>query len=210
MIELPTYRFDGFVFRPATAADLPRAQRWNAADPEHTWEAQYPAFWIEQSLQANSYVLEDARGVVFFMKSIRAAQGEIEISLQFDRLRREVSQQRAMAGMMAGIEWLKEALPMNGFSAVYFASRNQKLIAFAVKKLGFVQDGTRYVCALKTKEEGDGEVDSEGVGRDEAQGHRGSIRQGHAEEDRGGEEKGWPAGEARRLCPEHEANRCAA
>jgi hypothetical protein len=208
MYDLPTYRFDGYTFRPATPADLPLARRWNAADPEHAWEMQYPEFWIEQNAQANSYVLEDQWGIVFFVKSIRHMVAEVEITLQFDRQRRAVSEQRAALGLIAGIAWLKKALPMNGFRAVYFISKNQKLIAFAENRLGFIEDGARYVCALETKEEGDGrKVDTEGGGNDEAQRDRGRVRQGHAEEDRRREEGGWPAGKARGVCPEHEEDR---
>jgi hypothetical protein len=129
-------------------------------DSEHTWEAQYPDYWIEQNNQVNSYVLEDAIGVVFFVKSIRHMGGEIEISLQFDRMRGMVSKTRVMGAMAAGFSWLKKALPMNGFSTVYFVSKNQDLIVFAEKGLGFVKDGIRHVHKFVTEEVTDGKAHS--------------------------------------------------
>ena len=71
MQDLPTHEFGRYVFRPATEEDLPTAQRWNAYDPDHTWEAQIPRYWIEQNIAVNSYALEDPKGIGCFVKSIR-------------------------------------------------------------------------------------------------------------------------------------------
>lgn len=145
MTKLPVYQFEGYIFRPATRADLPLAQQWNRNDPEHGWEAEYPEYWIEQSDHMNSYVIEDGLGVVFFVKSIRQAEDEIEITVQFDRMRETVSKTRVMAGMNAGFRWLKEALPMNGFKSLYFSSDNERLIFYAQKRFRFMQEGRKLV-----------------------------------------------------------------
>jgi hypothetical protein len=150
MIELPTYQFDGYTFRPATETDLPLAQRWNAVDKDHTWEAQFPRYWIEQNNQVNSYVFEDAKGIVFFVRSIRHTGGEIEITLQFDRRYQKVSALRASLAMIKGFGWIKKALPLNGFSAVYFVSKSKTLGDFAENILGFTHDGNRYSYAFRT------------------------------------------------------------
>jgi len=152
VIDLPVYEFDGYTFRPATPADQPLARRWNSVDPDHAWEMQCPEHWIEQNIQTNCYVLEDALGILFFVRSTQELGREIEISLQFDRERRMVSKQRAMGGMEAGFAWLKKALPMNGFKAIYFVSRNEELILFTEKKLGFVKDGMREIYRLEGTE----------------------------------------------------------
>jgi hypothetical protein len=169
-IQPPSYRFDGFLFRPAVAEDLPLAQRWNAEDPDHAWEGMNPVYWIEQNEQVNSYLLEDDKGVVFFVKSIRQSAGEVEISLQFDRSRMTVSRHRAMRGMLAGMEWLKKALPLNGFRAVYFLSKNPELTGFAMNALGFVRDGPRYIYFFV--EDRHGEADSRKTEEDPRQGVR--------------------------------------
>jgi hypothetical protein len=149
---LPSYRFDRYLFRPAEEKDLALAQAWNRSDPDHVWEAQYPTYWIGQSQQANSYVLEDEEGIVFFVKSIRMPDHAIEITLQFDRSGWSVSRQRSMQGMLDGFEWLKKALVVNGFRAVYFVTKNPQLGAFAVKRLGFSRNGDRYSCSFHIKE----------------------------------------------------------
>jgi len=148
MANLPVYRFDGYTFRPATSDDNPTARLWNGMDPDHKWEMQYPDYWIEQNDQVNSYVFEDGIGILFFVKSIRHLGSEIEITLQFDREWGTVSKARVMKGMEAGFAWLKEALPMNGFRALYFVSKNESLVLFAEKRLGFVKDGIRELYRL--------------------------------------------------------------
>jgi hypothetical protein len=146
------YQFDGYTFRPVTPDDKPLARLWNSMDPEHTWEMQYPDYWIEQNSQVNSYALEDAIGILFFVRSVRHMGNEIEITLQFDRQCGSVSKTRVMKGMEVGFAWLKEALPMNGFKALYFVSHNQELILFTEKRLGFVKDGMREIYRLKETE----------------------------------------------------------
>jgi hypothetical protein len=148
----PAYRFDGYFFRPAEPQDLATAQAWNRVDPEHEWEAKCPTYWVEQTDRTNSYVLEDDQGIVFFVKSIRRPGAEIEITLQFDRTYEVVSPRRVINGMRIGFRWLVKALPVNGFNAVYFRSKNEQLGAFAVKCLGFLKDGEYYVYSLHSKE----------------------------------------------------------
>lgn len=152
MAHLPVYEFDGYTFRPAIEEDLPLAQNWNLADPDHAWEAENPKYWIEQGPHINSYLLEDRRGVVFFVKSIRHKEDELEITLQFDRERSMVSKIRVMSGMRAGFSWLRKSLPMNGFKSLYFVSKNEDLIIFATKRLGFVKEGMRGICTLEDEQ----------------------------------------------------------
>ncbi len=142
------YKFDGYTFRPAAPGDNPLARLWNTMDPEHKWELQFPDYWIEQNNQVNSYVLEDSIGILFFVKSLRHADNEIEITLQFDRECGTVSRARVVRGLDAGFKWLKKALPMNGFKTLYFASKNEDLVTFTEKRLGFVRDGQREIYIL--------------------------------------------------------------
>lgn len=146
--NLPVYQFDGYTFRPALPKDQTLSRIWNLMDREHTWEAQYPDYWIQQNERVTSYLLEDEIGVVFFVKAIRQKEREVEITIQFDRQRGMVSKTRVMMGMQFGFEWLKKALPENGFRTLYFISKNPELIAFAEKAMGFVKDGERYVHQL--------------------------------------------------------------
>ncbi len=158
MANLPVYKFEDYTFRPTLPLDRALARRWNGMDPDHIWEMQYPDYWIEQNPQVNNYVLKDANGILFFVRSIRHMGDEIEITLQFDRNHHAVSKKRAMNGMEVGLAWLKKALPMNGFKAVYFVSKNQDLIRFAEKRLGFVKEGIRYIHRFVPEEITDGEA----------------------------------------------------
>lgn len=152
---LPTFRFSRFIFRPARIADLTLARAWNAVDDDHIWERHFPLYWIHQVDRANSYVFEDEKGVLFFIKSIRnEAATEVEINVQFDRQRKDVSVLRLMIGMMAGFDWLKQTLMANGYEAVYFVTRDAALCAFAEKRLGFTRDGDREIYYLKGERHG--------------------------------------------------------
>lgn len=149
------YQFEGYTFRPAIPSDKPLARLWNTMDPEHKWEMQFPDYWIEQTSQINCYVLEDSIGILFFVKSIRHADNEIEITLQFDRECGTVSKARVIRGLASGFEWLREALPMNGFKRLYFLSKNDDLIAFTEKRLGFVKEEGRYIRFFGGSEDGE-------------------------------------------------------
>jgi hypothetical protein len=70
-MELPTHQFGDYTLRPATAEDLPLAVAWNAADPDHRWEAEQKWYWVEQQPYVNAYVLCDATGPLFFFRMIR-------------------------------------------------------------------------------------------------------------------------------------------
>ena len=70
-MELPTHQFGDYTLRPATAEDLPLAVAWNAADPDHRWEAEQAGYWVEQQPYVNAYVLCDATGPLFFFRMIR-------------------------------------------------------------------------------------------------------------------------------------------
>jgi hypothetical protein len=98
-------------------------------------------YWITQSVIENSYVLLDACGIVLFAKFIRMRNRELEINIQFDTRRREVSEMRVAKGMLKAFAWLKKAMPMTDIDSVYFKSKNTQLVKFAEQGLGFVQDG---------------------------------------------------------------------
>lgn len=75
----------------------------------------------------------------------------VEINIQFDRTG-HTPYWNTMLGMEAGMKWLETILPVNGIHAVYFNSKNQRLIRFAEKRLGFVKDGERYKRMIEAAE----------------------------------------------------------
>jgi len=157
---LPTFEFASYRFRPATMADLPVARAWNAADPEHAYELQFENFWVEQTLVANSYVLEDDEGPFFFIKMVRGvhsygdSQGkrirwewdtQVELHLQFNRAADRMVKLRTMEGMIYGWGWLQGLLAAAGVDTVYFQTRDERTALFAMRRLGFRPD--RYGAA---------------------------------------------------------------
>lgn len=135
---MPSFQFGEYNLRPAVERDLPLAQAWNSADPDHGWELGQERYWIENTKTVNSFVLEDAQGPVFFFRAIRLAGADwIEISLQFDRQAQPAPLWRMMNGMTAGLRWLEKMLPANGVNAIYFSSKSERLIRFAIARLGF-------------------------------------------------------------------------
>lgn len=144
--RLPTYQFDGCTLRPATLDDFALATAWCAADPDHTWEAQYKYYWVEQKMGANCYVFEDGVGPVFFLKIIRAEDCKVELNLQFDRS--FYARLRMAEGLKVCFAWLEKHLGQIGFKAVYFLSANPNLTRFCEAQLGFVKTGDRWQKAL--------------------------------------------------------------
>ena len=150
MIEYPSFKFAGFTLRGAVQDDLDLAMAWTIADEDHKHNT-LPDFWIENNLIANSFLLLDAIGPVFFFKMVRLKAGRlnslfpaeraVEIHIQFPPHDQRGGRLRTMQGLAIGFDWLKKILGEQGFDAVYFTSKNQRLISFCVERLGFFQDG---------------------------------------------------------------------
>lgn len=134
-----------YKLRPAMQEHLALAERWTQADPFH--RASTPAaFWIDQRAGAQSYLLEDGEGPLFFFKVTElpqaTQQAAIELHIQFDghnydtkncRMRKL----RTLRGLMDGLAWLEKRLSESSIHAVYFTSRNPALIRFCCERLKF-------------------------------------------------------------------------
>jgi hypothetical protein len=140
-----TYHFGIYTLRPAGEADLARAVQWTAADVFHAGRTR-PEFWIEQSVNRDSYVLEDREGAVFFFKLHRLAIHAVELHCQFpplDDIAEEPSEtvqyerERVRHALQRGFEWLEGALKISKVRDVYFDTTNGALRNFAVRRLGF-------------------------------------------------------------------------
>lgn len=152
----PEYTFDGFTLRMTRAADRERAQAWADADPEHAWEAAQPGYWTECLPGVECWVLEDAVGTVFFLRMLRVATaiqvsqnsfahpgGRVEISIQFAPGERG-AKLRTLQGLSRGMQWLEKRLRERGVDAVYFNSKNLRLIHLACARLGFGEVENEY------------------------------------------------------------------
>lgn len=147
MTKIPTFYFGAFKLRPAIIADFDRAVAWNAAEPRHS-DRTGGEFWIEQTMTSNSFVLEDNRGTVFYFKMTMQSKTEIWINIQFGPIA-EVGRHRVMDGLIQGFAWLQKELLRIGYKVIYFNSKDQGLIYFCQRKIGFVWDGQKLVRRLE-------------------------------------------------------------
>jgi hypothetical protein len=169
--DMPTFHFGNYSLRPAQISDLPNAAAWTKADADHCGNT-LPMFWIRQQIGINCFVLDDGEGDVFFFRMVRYQNAtEVEVHIQFAP-EEIVSRQRTMTALTIGFAWLEARLHSLGFRLLYFYSRNQNLIYFCQKRLGFTWDGRRLERAITDRKVTDGEANGEATQCDPNQGLR--------------------------------------
>ncbi|OYV36704.1 MAG: hypothetical protein B7Z80_14845 [Rhodospirillales bacterium 20-64-7] len=135
-----------YILRAATQEHLALAEQWTLRDPFHCTTTP-AAFWIEQSRSergagAQSYLLEDSDGPLFFFKITELAQAAIEMHIQFDAQNYDArncrgTKWRTLRGLVDGFAWVEKRLAESSIYAVYFTSRNPALIRFCCERLKF-------------------------------------------------------------------------
>lgn len=138
---LPPFHFDRYTLRIALPADLRMAANWTEADPDHAGKS--PWFWIYQSDNVNSLLLEDEQGPVFFFRMQIMTGVEIEVHIQFSPDDSMQARERVMRALLIGFAWLEIRLTQVGFRTMFFESKNPALILFCQKRMGFAWDGKR-------------------------------------------------------------------
>lgn len=143
MSEPNVFHFEGFTLRPAAIEDIELAWTWTQADPAHRGTP--AAFWIAQTFDVKSYLLIDDVGPVFFfrMQASFGEEGAVQVWIQFPMKCTREPDERMSRGMAAGFMWLEKVLAGIGFAAVYFDTRNPKLVYFCRRQLGFVNTGKK-------------------------------------------------------------------
>lgn len=146
---LPPFHFDHYTLRIAQPEDLPLADNWTKADPDHC--TMIPWFWVRQSADINSLLLEDEQGPVFFFRmQIMGDGSEVEVHIQFSPEESVAAKERLMDALLKGFSWLENRLAQVGFTTLYFHSRRRALIYFCQKRMGFVWDGRRLERKVTT------------------------------------------------------------
>lgn len=64
-----------------------------------------------------------------------------EVFVQFMPCATEEDRERTREALARGMEWLEPVLEMSGAEEIFFDSRQEKLIAFCIKRLGFKAEG---------------------------------------------------------------------
>ena len=177
MSALNTLQFKGYTLRPAGERDLPLAAEWTAADPDHAGQT-HPVFWLEQGLGVDSVLVLDGKGPVFFFKAMmlvyKPRRGPLPLQLvglsertitevsptpdkvaaqvfiQFMPCATEEDRERTREALIQGMEWMEPVLGQGGAEEIFFDSRQGKLIAFCIKRLGFTrEEGVGLLSAVE-------------------------------------------------------------
>lgn len=164
MSAIETFRFNGYTLRPAGASiwDYRLANEWSSCDPAHR-NTLKGDFWIEQRIRVDSYVFENGAGPLLFFKmhghgpDYERAE-TVELFVQFAprhassgaEARQRLKQ--LQEGLKEGFAWVERILSLNGVSKVYFDSRNELLIRFCIKELGFQRDGERLTKPIEPEQ----------------------------------------------------------
>lgn len=137
------HQFSRYLLLPADWRYLELARAWTAADPDHAGRVQ-GEFWIEQGEGFESWVLTDEEGPVFFFKAI-IRDGYVEVHIQFPPYPQEAPierqahhRRRLSLALIEGMRWYEQRVRIR---ELRFDSRNEQLIRFAEKHLGFKNDG---------------------------------------------------------------------
>jgi hypothetical protein len=138
-----SFKFAGFTLRKTDEQDLSLAAAWSELDPAH--KGTPAAFWTQQTVDVMSWLLSDAEGPVFFfrMKAVFGVEGYVQVYIQFDPGSARAMDGRAERGLRYGFHWLETMLVGVGFQAVYFDTKNPKLVYFCRKQLGFHNTGRK-------------------------------------------------------------------
>lgn len=153
MVALARFTFCGFTLRPAGMKDDRKlAAEWTAADRFHRLTTRAD-FWLEQEPGTESYLLEDKVGPVFFFKMVRTGKTEVEVHIQFpprpaDHAASQAQRARVVQGLILGFEWLERVLLLTGVRTVFFVSKSPSLIAFTIKRMGFVRESGKLFKTL--------------------------------------------------------------
>lgn len=144
MSAIETFSFDGYTLRPArTSRDLALATRWTEADRDH--REVDPAFWVEQKLGQDSYLLTGQGGPIFFFKVAALNSSAVELHIQFPPMPEAAEARREQTMLLRdalsrGFAWLERVLIQSHVREVYFDSTSTSLIAFCVHHLEFQHD----------------------------------------------------------------------
>jgi hypothetical protein len=143
---MAVHKFDEFELRMAGPENLELATRWTNADPDHAGRVK-PEFWIEQSRRAESWLLRDRLGPIFFFKAVKLEGNILEVHVQFappppagfaewEQIRHRSRISRAL---IRGMQWLEQRV--SGFEEIRFESQSPLLIHFCQNHLGFSRRG---------------------------------------------------------------------
>jgi len=138
-------QFDGLELRETDEYDKPMLQEWIASDAAHAGEFE-PEHFIGSE---GCFALEDAAGVVFFIRLAKTARVRIQFNTELKSRKQRARVAQALARGMAVLEL---GLSRSGVTEWVFDTTNPDLKKFAIKWLGFKEqanDLVREICELE-------------------------------------------------------------
>lgn len=140
--------FNGFTLRHAdNLADVERLEEWIAADDAHR-DIFTPSFFLSgkmaQDDRASCYVLEDAQGVMFYIRLSRAERVYIQFPPPGDRAQKV----RMARGLQHGMAFLEAHLAHAGCEQWIFDTTSPGLRMLAENALGFSESTHELVRAI--------------------------------------------------------------
>jgi hypothetical protein len=139
MTATKTYYFGGYTLEPTTEQHLELAEKWTALDKYHAGVIS-PEFWLYQGASTDSYLLNDGAGPVFFLKVHQHEGKRVALHIQFMPCATEQDMERTVEGLLQGTPWLEGILRESQVEEIFFDTQSKPLIAFAIKRLGFLMD----------------------------------------------------------------------
>lgn len=139
--------FDGLRLRPTdTFADLERLEDWVKVDDAHR-DSISPHHFMTGPLgidpRPGCYALEDANGVVFYIRIARAARVHIQFPPDDSGNRLRVAK-----GLVKGMAFLETQLAQAGCEEWIFDTQSEGLRSMAIKTLGFHESKDEMVRGI--------------------------------------------------------------
>ena len=153
--------FKGYRLMPASQFHADLATSWTHADPRHAGTVD-PRFWLDQGRGVESYLVFDPTGPVFFFKMepfqcfeaddistgvlyalrggwpLGAGTRVVQIHVQVMPITSDDDSERTRTALMVGTPWFEELMARAGVKEIFFDVQDAKLLAFCIKRLGFI------------------------------------------------------------------------
>lgn len=140
--------FDGLRLRATDEQDEEKLRAWIDADPDHAGQFE-PEYFMGSE---GCFALEDAAGVVFFIRLTKVARVRIQFNAEAKGMRQKLRVSQALA---RGMALLEVGLSRAGTEEWVFDTANPDLRRFALDALGFKDSPDNLVREIRAEREAD-------------------------------------------------------
>lgn len=140
------FHFGQYTLRPATEADRAITEEWIDRDPFHKGLLD-GKFFTQDEAGVGTYVVEDADGRIFFLRTENA----IRLQMQFSPSETQEQRDRIRDALIDGFSWISMELAKRGVTEILYRSKNPMLIRITEKRLGFQRSPQEMVRGLSAE-----------------------------------------------------------